>query len=72
MAVRSILNNKDRELILETKNLLEELLETQEILEDRDLMMRIKEAEKEIKGGKGRPLGDFVNELRANPDVKSG
>jgi len=53
----ALLTDEDREL-------LEELLETLEILADRELMEAIEEAEEDIKEGRVRDYEDFIKELK--------
>jgi hypothetical protein len=65
----SILNSKDRKLLLETRNLIEELLETLDAMSNPDEVARIKEAELEIRDGKGRPLSELENELKKRKEI---
>jgi len=59
----ALLTDEDRELLRRTNELLEELLETLEILADKELMEAIKEAEEDIKKGRVRDYEDFIREL---------
>ncbi|MDI6654540.1 MAG: hypothetical protein QME59_01470 [Candidatus Hydrothermarchaeota archaeon] len=45
--------------LIKTRDLIEELLETFEILNDRELMGAIRESEKELREGKTRPFKEF-------------
>jgi len=65
----SILNSKDRKLLLETRNLIEELLETLDAMSNPDEVARIKEAELEIRDGKWRPLSELENELKKRKEI---
>jgi len=58
-----MLSQKEVKLITETRDLLEELLETLEIMEDKNLMEGIRKAQKDIKGGRVRDFDEFVKEL---------
>jgi len=60
----SILDSKDRKLLLETRNLIEELLETLDVLSNPDEVARIREAELEMRDGKGRSLSELRDELK--------
>ncbi len=59
----ALLTDEDRELLRRTNELLEELLETLEILADKELMEAIKEAEEDIEEGGIRDYEDFIREL---------
>jgi len=65
----SILEPKDRKLLLETRDLIEDLLETLDVLSNPDEVARIKEAESEIREGKGRPLSELKDELKRNKEI---
>jgi len=65
----SIMDSKDRKLLLETRNLIEELLETLDVMSNPDEVARIKEAEAEMKEGKGRPLSELENELKKRKEI---
>ena len=64
-----ILNSKDRKLLLETRNLIEELLETLDVMSNPDEVARVKEAELEMREGKGRPLSELENELKKRKEI---
>ena len=61
----SLLTPKDRKLLAETKRLLEEVLETEEILNDEILMDSIRESEEDVKAGRVYSLDELKNELKA-------
>ena len=61
--VVSVLGKNDLELLFQTRNLLDEVLETLDILADEELMQAIRESEDEIERGETRDLKDFVKEL---------
>jgi len=61
---RALLTDEDRALLLKVSNLLEEIIETFEILEDEDAMKSIKEAEEDVKAGRIRGYDEFIEELR--------
>ena len=59
----SVFDKNDLELLFQTRNLLDEVLETLDILADEELMQAIRESEDEIERGETRDLKDFVKEL---------
>lgn len=58
-----MLSQKEIKLITETRGLLEELLETLEIMGDKNLMKEIRKAQEDIKEGRVRDFDEFVKEL---------
>jgi hypothetical protein len=59
----SVFDKDALELLFQTRNLLDEVLETVDVLADEELMKAIRESEDEIKRGEARDLKDFVKEL---------
>jgi len=59
-----LLTDEDRALLIKVSNLLEEIVETFNILEDEEMMASIKQAEKDIKAGKVRDYDEFLSELK--------
>jgi len=55
--------DEDRRLLMRVSSLLEELLETLEVLEDRELLSAIREAEEDLKVGRVRPYDEVAREL---------
>lgn len=66
---RALLTDEDRALLLKVSNLLEEIIETFEILEDEDAMKSIKEAEEDVKAGRIRGYDEFIEELRRSGEI---
>ena len=64
-----LLTDEDRALLLKVSNLLEELLETFEILEDEEAMKSIKEAEEDVKAGRVRDYDEFLKELKKSGEI---
>ena len=58
-----LLSSEDRELLLDVRDLLEEVIETLEITSDEEAMEAIREAEADIETGKVRDYEDFKKEL---------
>lgn len=48
--------------LIKTRNLIEELLETLDVLADKDILLAIEESEKELKEGKARLFREFIKE----------
>jgi len=64
----------DKELIdsiAQTRDLLEELLETIDVITDEELMLAIEEAEEEVKRGETRPLKEFAKELGLEDELRT-
>jgi hypothetical protein len=61
---KSLLTQQDRRLLLETRSILEELLETEEVLKDRALMKSIKQSRKDVKAGRVYTIGQLKQKLR--------
>ncbi|MHA1264424.1 MAG: hypothetical protein ACTSRS_04235 [Candidatus Helarchaeota archaeon] len=64
-----LLTNEDRALLLRVSNLLEEFIETLDILEAEELMKSIKEAEEDVKIGRTRNYDEFMRELKKSGDI---
>jgi len=64
-----LLTDEDRALLLKVSNLLEEIVETFNILEDKELMASIKQAEKDAKTGKVRDYDNFLAELKQAGEI---
>jgi len=70
MAVqKALLTDEDRELLKRVGRLLEELLETLEVLADEELLKAIMEAEEDVKAGRTRNYEDFIRELKEAGEV---
>lgn len=59
-----MLSKRDRQLLLETKRLLEEILETEAILADKKLMSRLKKSDEDVEAGRILTLDELKNELK--------
>jgi len=64
-----LLTEEDRALLSKVGNLLEEVIETLNILGDEDTMKSIKEAEEHIKAGRVRNYNDFTKELKQSGEI---
>jgi hypothetical protein len=65
----TLLTDEDRALLLKVSNLLEEIIETLEILEDEDAMKAIKEAEEDVKASRLRDYNDFLKKLKQSEEI---
>lgn len=61
---KSLLTHQDRQLLLETRNILDELLETEEILRDKTLMKSIRQSKRDVKAGRVYTLAQLKQKLR--------
>jgi len=69
VVVVSLLSPEEKEILLKAISLLEELIETLEVMGDKDLCRDLEEALKEFKEGKTRPLDDLIRELGLEGEV---
>jgi hypothetical protein len=67
----TLLTVEERELLTRAANLMEELLETIEVTQDKELMRDLKVALKEAEEGKTRPLDELIRELNLENQVRS-
>ncbi len=65
----SLLTKEDRDLLFKVRNLLEEIVETLDILEDKDTMDSIKEAEDDIRKGRIKNYKDYLVELKKSGNI---
>jgi PHD/YefM family antitoxin component YafN of YafNO toxin-antitoxin module len=64
-----LLTDEDRALLLKVSDLLEEVIETLDILKDEDAMRSIREAEEDVKAGRVRGYEEFIAELRKSGEI---
>jgi len=64
-----ILDREQVELLMRTRDLLEELIETLDIVADQTLMDAIKEGEKDAEAGQTREYDEFIEELRDSSEI---
>lgn len=67
----TIMTNEEKELLTRAANLMEELLETIEVSQDKKLAKDLKKALQEVEEGKTRPLEELIRELNLEKDVRS-
>jgi len=59
-----LLTDEDKELLRRVSDLLEEILETLEVMADEELMKAIREAEEDVRAGRVRDYEELINELK--------
>jgi len=64
-----LLTDEDRALLLKVNRMLEEIINTLELVEDEDTMKAIEEAEEDVKAGRVRDYNGFVRELRQSGEI---
>ena len=65
----TILRKQDVELLVHTRELLDEILETLEVSSDPRTSKALKEGLRDMKSGRVRPYRDFVKELRSSHEL---
>lgn len=65
----ALLTDEDRALLLRVNDLIEEVIETLDILQDEDAMRSIREAEEDVKAGRVRDYQKFIAELRKSGGI---
>jgi len=58
-----LLTAEEKELLTKAASLMDELLETLEVIQDKKLVKDLKVALKEVEEGKARPLDELIREL---------
>ena len=61
---KSMLSAQERKLLLETRDILEELLETEEVLRDEGLMKSIRDSREDVKTGRLYTIEQLKSKLR--------
>ena len=64
-----ILTEEDRKLLLRVNRLLEEVLETLEVMGDDETVKAIREAEEDLRADRVRSYDEFVEELRRSGEI---
>ncbi len=65
----TILNKQEIQLLIHTKALLEEILESLEVSHDPDTSKAIREGLRDLKAGRIRPYREFARELRGSHEL---
>ena len=67
----TLLTTEEKELLSRAASLMEELLETLEVAQDKKLVRDLKVALKEVDEGKARSLDELIRELDLEDEVRS-
>ena len=59
----ALLTEGDRALLLRVNSLLEEVIETFDIVKDEETMVAIREAEEDLKAGRVRSYDEFIEQI---------
>jgi hypothetical protein len=65
----SLLAAEEKELLTKAANLMDELLETLEVMQDKELVKDLKIALKEVKEDKARPINELIKELKLEDEI---
>ena len=66
---KSLLTPEEKEILVRAANLMDELIETLEVMQDKKLIEDLKVALKEVKEGKTKPLSELIKELNLELEV---
>ncbi|MEM2971535.1 MAG: hypothetical protein QW270_03835 [Candidatus Bathyarchaeia archaeon] len=64
-----ILTAEEKELLTKAAILIDELLETLEVMQDKKLVRDLKIALREVEEGKTRPLNELIRELNLEGEI---
>ena len=65
----TLLTSEEKELLMRAANLMDELLETLEVMQDKELVKDLRIALREVKEGKTRPLDELMRELSLEEEI---
>lgn len=65
----TLLTAEEKELLTRASRLMDELLETLEIMQDKKLLKDLKIALREVEKGKTRPLDELIRELNLEDEI---
>ena len=65
----ALLTAEEKELLTKTINLIKELLETLEIIQDKELVKDLKMALREVEECKAKPLDELVKKLNLESEI---
>lgn len=68
----ALLTTDEKELLTKAASLMEELLETLEIMQDKELVRDLRASLREAKQGKTMTLAEIVRDLHLEAQVQSG
>lgn len=65
----TLLTSEEKELLARAANLMDELLETLEVIQDKELVEDLRVALREVEEGKTRPLDELMRELNLEEEI---
>jgi hypothetical protein len=65
----TLLTSEEKELLARAANLMDELLETLEVMQDKELLEDLRIALREVEEGKTRPLDELMRELNLEEEI---
>ncbi|MBS7615773.1 hypothetical protein KEJ45_01040 [Candidatus Bathyarchaeota archaeon] len=65
----TLLTAEEKELLTKAASLMDELLETLEVMQDKKLVKDLKIALREVEEGKTRPLDELIRELNLESEI---
>ena len=65
----TLLTAEEKELLSKAASLMDELLETLEVIQDKELVKDLKVALREVEEGKARPLDELIRELNLEDEI---
>ena len=63
------LTSEEKEILAKAANLMDELIETLDVMQDEELIQDLKDALREVKEGKTKPLSELIKELNLESEV---
>lgn len=64
-----LLTPEEKKLLTRAVSLMDELIETLEVMSDEEMVQDLKQALKEVKEGKTRPLSELIKELNLEAEI---
>lgn len=65
----TLLTSEEKELLMKAANLMDELLETLEVIQDKKFVKNLKISLREVKEDKARPLDELIKELDLEGEI---
>ena len=65
----TLLTSEEKELLMRAANLMDELLETLEVMQDKELVEDLRIALREVEEGKTRPPDELMRELNLEEEI---
>lgn len=65
----TLLTSEEKELLARAANLMDELLETLEVMQDKELVEDLRVALREVEEGRTKPLDELMRELNLEEEI---